>query len=84
MEENIIVLLDENGEEVAFEIIADFELNDQEYAVLAPVDGDDDEALIFKVIEQPDGEPILEYLTDEDEFEFVAKAYEDLMEEEEN
>jgi uncharacterized protein YrzB (UPF0473 family) len=82
MEENIIVLLDENGDEVAFEIVADFELNDQEYAILSPIDDDEDQALIFKVVEQEDGEPILEYLTDEDEFEFVAKAYEDLMAEE--
>ncbi len=83
MEENIIVLLDENGDEIAFEIIADFEVNDQEYAILTPVDDEDDSALIFKVVDQGDDEPVLEYLSDEDEFDFVAKAYEELMDEEE-
>ncbi|MCH4888785.1 DUF1292 domain-containing protein [Acidaminobacter sp. JC074] len=82
MDENIIVLLDENGDEIAFEIIADFEVNDQEYAILTPVDEDDDSALIFKVVDQGDDEPVLEYLSDEDEFDFVAKAYEELMDEE--
>ncbi len=83
MEENIIVLLDENGDEIAFEIIADFEVNDQEYAILTPVDDEDDSALIFKVVDQGDDEPVLEYLSDEDEFDFVAKAYEELMDDEE-
>lgn len=81
MEDNIMMLIDENGEEVAFEIIADFEVNDQEYAILAPVDDEEGAAVIFKVIDQGDDEPILEYLTDEDEFDFVAKAYEELLEE---
>jgi uncharacterized protein YrzB (UPF0473 family) len=82
MEDNIIVLLDENGDEVEFEIVADFELNDQEYAILSPVGDESDSAVIFKVVDQGDDDPILEYLSDEDEFEFVAKAYEDLLEEE--
>lgn len=81
MEENIMMLIDENGDEIAFEIIADFEVNDQEYAILSPVDDEEGTAVIFKVIDQGDDEPILEYLTDEDEFDFVAKAYEELLEE---
>lgn len=81
MNDEIIVLIDENGKEVKFEIIANFEVNDQEYAVLSPVDSDDDSATIFKIVDDGD-EPVLEYLTDDDEFEFVAKAYEELLEEE--
>ena len=75
------MLEDDNGEEVAFEIVADFEVNDTEYAILSPVDDDDDAAVIFKVVGEEDGELILEYLADDDEFEFVAKAYEELFEE---
>lgn len=81
MEDNIMMLLDENGEEIAFEIVADFEVNDQEYAILAPVDDEEGSAIIFKVVDQGDDDPMLEYLTDEDEFDFVAKAYEELLEE---
>lgn len=83
MEENIIMLEDENGQEVAFEIVADFEVNDQEYAILMPVDDEEGSGVIFKVVGEEDGELILEYLADDDEFEFVAKAYEELFEEEE-
>lgn len=83
MEDNIIVLVDENGEEISFEIIADFEVNDQEYAVLVQVDSEDDSAVIFKIVDDGTDEPVFEYLTDDDEFEFVSKAYEELMNEDE-
>ena len=76
MNDNIIVLIDENNKEVEFEIIADFEVNDEEYAILAAVDSNDDTATIFKIVEDEFGEPVFEYLTDDDEFEFVSKAYE--------
>lgn len=81
MEDDIIILLDENGEEIKFEIMADFEVNDQEYAVLLEV-GEED-GVIFKVVDDGSDEPVLEYVVDEDEFEFVSKAYEELLEESE-
>lgn len=54
MEDNIIYLEDEQGEEIAFEFIDIFPYNEEEYAVLLPVDEEDNEAVIFKVV--PDDE----------------------------
>jgi len=76
---NIISLTNENNEEVEFEIVATFEVNDSEYSVLLPLDGSD-EAVIFKIIE--DGEDtILETVEDDDEFEMVSEVYYQLMNE---
>ncbi len=48
---------------------------------VAPVEDEEGAAVIFKIVGEEDGELILEYLADDDEFEFVAKAYEELFEE---
>lgn len=80
-DDKIIILTDENGEDVKFEVIADFELNETEYCVLFPLDNEDEEALLFKVMEEENGEAILEIIEDDDEFAEVAKYYEQIMEE---
>lgn len=78
--DKVITLVGENGESVEFEIIADFEVNDAEYAVLLPMDGSD-EAVIFKVIEDGE-EPILEPIEDEDEFQMASEVFFELMDDE--
>lgn len=78
-EDKIIILTDESGEDVEFEVIADFKLNEIEYCVLFPVDGDEEEALLFKIVEEENGEAILEIIEDDDEFAEVAKYYEEIM-----
>ncbi len=75
-----ITLIGENGESVEFEMIADFEINETEYAVLLPMDGSD-EAIIFKVIEDGE-EPVLEPIEDEDEFQMASEVFFELMDEE--
>lgn len=75
--DKVITLVGENGENVDFEIIADFEVNDAEYAVLLPMDGSD-EAVIFKIIEDGE-EPILEPIEDEDEFQMASEVFFELM-----
>lgn len=80
--ENVVTLLDENGKETAFEVIATLEVNESEYAILLPVEETGGEAFIFKVVEE-DGEPVLECVENDEEFNTVAAAYEELMNEEE-
>lgn len=75
-----ITLIGENGESVEFEMIADFEINETEYAVLLPMDGSD-EAVIFKIIGDGD-EAILEPIEDEDEFQMASEVFFELMDEE--
>ena len=50
--EEIITLLDEDGQEVEFELVMTIEANDNNYAILAPLEvseEDEDEAYIIRV-----------------------------------
>lgn len=83
--DEIITLLDEEGQEVEFELVMTIEANDNNYAILAPLevsdDEDEDEAYIFRVEEDEDGEMVLEPIEDEEEYAMVVAVYETLVEE---
>jgi len=64
-EENpLITLLDDNGDEVHFEILDAFEYLDKNYAVLLPYEEGEDEVVILEVIH---GEDEDEFLSIDDE-----------------
>ncbi|WIF94496.1 DUF1292 domain-containing protein [Caminicella sporogenes] len=77
--EKIITLIDEENNEKEFEIIATLEVENKEYAILLPLDEDTEEAVVFKIVEE-NGEEMLECVEDDNEFNKVAKAYEEMME----
>lgn len=77
---DVVELLDENGVPTLFNIIANLELDGQEYAILSNVE-DDEDVMIFKVTEEND-EFIFETIEDEDELNSVIDAYNELLEEE--
>lgn len=81
--DNLVTLLDENGNETEFEVIATLEVNNNEYAILLPIHEDGEEAFIFKLLEE-DGEHILQCVEDDEEFDTVASAYEEIIENEED
>jgi uncharacterized protein YrzB (UPF0473 family) len=81
MEENkIITMIDEDGEKVDFELIEIIELDENKYALLAPI-GDEDDAYVYK-IEEVDGKPQYIAVEDEEEFERVLEEYESTFDEE--
>jgi len=80
-QDNIIVLLDEEGKEIECEVIDFFEFDEKEYAVLLPVDEED--PYILRVDKDEDGSEIFAVIEDDDEFEKVAQAYDDLLGEDE-
>ncbi|MGL5651031.1 MAG: DUF1292 domain-containing protein, partial [Paraclostridium sp.] len=50
MQENIVNLIDQDGNEIQFEIILTLEAEGKEYAILMPLeDNDAEEALIFRI-----------------------------------
>lgn len=58
--DDIVVLVDENGDEVEFEYIDSFEMNGNEYVILAPLDeeaedDEEEEVVILKVEHSEDG-----------------------------
>lgn len=79
-ENDVVELLDENGVATLFNIIANLELDGQEYAILSNVE-DDEDVLIFKVTEEND-EFVFETIEDEEELNSVIDAYNELLDEE--
>ncbi len=69
MYDDVIVLTDENGEEIVFEILDVFEHKGDEYAVLLPEGADEDEPVhIFRAVsEDLDAEEISYEGLDDDE-----------------
>lgn len=82
-DEEIIVLTDEDGNEHEFSIVQVIKVDEKDYAILLPMDGEEEaeEAVILR-IDQEDGEDILVEIENEDEFERVAEAWEELLDEE--
>ncbi|MBU3146353.1 DUF1292 domain-containing protein [Clostridium sp. CF012] len=80
MEENkIISMIDEDGEKVDFELVEIIELDENRYALLAPI-GDEEDAFVYKITIVDEKE---EYtaVEDEEEFERVLEEYESTFDE---
>lgn len=75
--DNMITLLDEDGNEVECEVIDMFEYDEKEYIVLLP--DDEDDPYILRVDKDEDGKDVFAVIEDDDEFEKVADAYDELV-----
>ncbi|MFU0823976.1 DUF1292 domain-containing protein [Clostridium sp.] len=75
---NTIVLKDENGDEVEFELIMKFDIEDKEYVIVAPVDDEEADAIAFRIDKNENGESLFVTIEDDNEFEMVQEAYETL------
>lgn len=86
--DDIVVLVDENGDEVEFEHIDTIEMNDNEYVVLAPLEEEEDEAkeeeevIILKIEHNAEGEDSFVTIEDDAELEEVFNEFQARMEEE--
>ena len=83
---DVMVTIDlDDGSEVDCEILTIFEVNDQDYIALIPVDEtgeplNDSEALIYRYFEEEDtGAPYLDNIASDEEYEAVGKAFEKLQ-----
>lgn len=84
--DNIITLLDDNDEAIDFEIIEMLEIAGKRYAFLLPLNDEnadeeteEDEAVIFRIDPSDNGEEIFSYIEDDQEWEMVVDAYNDLL-----
>ncbi|SFA77580.1 DUF1292 domain-containing protein [Clostridium frigidicarnis] len=85
-EKQTILLVDEDGVECEFEISEVFgvdELN-SEYAVVIPVDSEEEEGILLKMIEEADGSMTLATIEDEEEYDIAAEVYATLFMNEDN
>jgi putative Holliday junction resolvase len=82
-EEEVIVLTDEEGHEHQFEVIDVLKVDEKDYAVLFPVDESEegDEVLILRIDSDENGEDVLVEIEDEEEFDRVAEAWDEYVDE---
>ena len=85
-EDEVITLVDEDGKEHQFALLDVIEVDENEYAILIPAEDGDaeeaDEAVILRMEEDDEGNKVLVDIDDEAEFERVATAWEELLDEE--
>ncbi|MNI66726.1 hypothetical protein D3C73_1223170 [compost metagenome] len=79
-EKEIMSFRDEDGNKVDFEAIARIYLEEQEYLILSPLNGDgnEDDAYIFRV-DYVDEKQELNLVEDDEEFQAVKKEYKQLL-----
>ncbi|SHJ33575.1 Protein of unknown function [Geosporobacter subterraneus DSM 17957] len=72
-DKQIISFFDEDGQKVDFELVEIINLEDNKYALLAPL-GEEDDAYVYKIVEV-DGKEEYVVVEDDDEFERVLEEY---------
>ena len=85
-EKDTVTLTLDDDTEVECEIVSIFPVGEKEYIALLPLEGDeaeDGEVFIYRYTESSDGEPNLENIEEDDEYEAVADAFDELLDSEE-
>ena len=67
-ENGLFNLVDEDGNESAFELLGSVEIDDVTYVALVPAENEDDEYVLLKVTTDEDGSELLVTIDDDDEF----------------
>ena len=79
-EELTVTLSLDDGTECECSVLFIFKAKDQEYIALLPIDGPDsenDEVYLYRYNETPDGEPVLDNIQSDEEYEIVADAFDE-------
>lgn len=84
-EEVTVTLTLDNDEEVECAVLTIYSVDDKEYIALLPLDEDgeneDGEVYIYRYVETEDGEPTLENIEDDDEYDAASEAFDDWLDE---
>ena len=83
LDEMFVTLTFDEGEEECL-VLTIFDINEQDYIALLPVDEEKDEVYFYRYFEDLDGNPELENIESDEEFESVTKVFDELMEEAED
>lgn len=65
----------EDDTELVCGVVAIFTARDKDYIALIPLDVEDPEVFLYRFIKTANGDPILESIEDDEEFELAANAY---------
>ncbi|SCX85343.1 Protein of unknown function [Pseudobutyrivibrio sp. AR14] len=89
-DDDVVVTLNlDDGSEVTCEIITIFEVDEQDYIVLIPLDekgepNEEGEVYIYRYFEDETGAPSLENILSDEEYEAVSKRFEEILEEDDD
>jgi len=80
-EHDSITLSLDDGTELNCVVLDIFSVDNKDYIALQPEEGEseDDNVFLYRYIQEDDGEPQLLNIEDDDEFEAVADAFEELL-----
>ena len=85
-EEMTVTLTLEDDTELECIVLTIFQAGDKDYIALLPMEGQDaeeGEVFLYRYSETEDGTPNLENIEDDEEYELVADAFDELLDEEE-
>ena len=85
-EEMTVTLTLDDGSEVECVVLTIFEAGDCDYIALLPTEGaeaDEGEVYLYRYEEDADGNPSLDNIEDDDEYEVVADAFDELLDDQE-
>ena len=85
-EEMTVTLTLEDDSELECIVLTIFQAGDKDYIALLPMESQDTEegeVFLYRYSETEDGTPDLENIEDDDEYEMVADAFDELLDEEE-
>ena len=85
-EEGTVTLSLDDGSEVECGIVAVFPVGERNYIALLPLNAEEaaeGEVYLYRYAEDADGEPSIDNIEDDDEYEAVADAFDELMDEDE-
>ena len=85
-EEMTVTLTLDDGTDLECVVLTIFEAADREYIALLPLDGneaEDGEVYLYRYEEDADGNPSLDNIEDDDEYEVVADAFDELLDDQE-
>ena len=85
-EEMTVTLTLDDGSEVECVVLTIFEAGDRDYIALLPTEGaeaEEGEVYLYRYEEDEDGNPSLDNIEDDDEYEVVADAFGELLDDQE-
>lgn len=82
-EDQIIETLDENGNVIKFELYDIVEVDEQEYALLLPVEEEEGDEVVLMKLTKDDEDYLFETIDDDEEFDRVANYVENMDDEDE-
>ncbi|GLC79152.1 DUF1292 domain-containing protein [Lacrimispora brassicae] len=83
-EEMTVTLTLDNGSELECVVLTIFTAGERDYIALLPMNGpeaEEGEVYLYRYFEKEDGQPNLENIEDDEEYEIVADAFDELLDE---